>query len=226
VPVSSTALLSLAELKTLLGIPALPPDLERDARLEALINAVSIWIENYTGRYFVIRETVEQHFPPKQNGWPLVQDYAGWSIGQTLFVRRYPIVTLTSVVDPSGFVIPLTEINVRNVLGELYRSGGWFMPIDQFGTPAQWAITMDVGYFNSTTDVSYDLKLAASMMVAIRASTGAVAGGFVFGPLTSRTLGKVSASYGAGGAIGEGAIAQGIPDEVTQILGPWMSRDV
>jgi hypothetical protein len=225
VAVSSTALLSLAELKTLLGLPASASD--ADARLEALINAVSIWIENYTGRYFVIRTGyVEQHRPPNQNGYRYVQGHPNWTIGQTLFVRRYPIVTLTSVVDPSGFTIPLSEINVRNLKGELYRSGGWFMPLDTFGTPAEWAVTMDVGYFNSTTDVSEDLKLAASMMVAIRASTGAAAGGFVFGPVTSRTLGKVSVSYGAGGAIGEGAIAQGIPDEVTQLLGPWMSRDV
>ena len=223
--VSSTALLTLAELKTLLGLPASPSD--QDARLEALIEAVSIWIENYTGRYFVIRTGyVEQHFPPPQNGWPYVQDYRNWTIGQTLFVRRYPIVSLTSVVDPSGFSIPLTEINVRNTLGELYRSGGWFMPIDTFGTPAQWAITMDVGYVNSTTDVSADVKQAAAMMVAFRGSTGAFGGGFVFGPITQRTLGKVSVSFGGGASMGEGAIAQGVPDEVTQILGPWMSRDV
>lgn len=223
--VADTALLTLAELKTLLGLPALPSD--QDARYEALINAVSLWIEAYTGRYFVIREGyVEQHFPPNPNGYPYVQGRPNWTIGQTLFLRRYPVVSLASIADPSGFTIPLTEINVRAELGQLYRSGGWFMPIDSRGTPAQWAITYDIGYFSSTPDVAADLKLAASMMVSIR-SASMSGGGVVAGPITSRTLGKVSVSYGGGGFSGStGPIAQGAPDEVTQLLGPWMSRDV
>ena len=217
--VSSTALLTLAELKALLGLPASASD--ADARLEALINACSVAIENLTGRYFVIREGyVERHFPPKQNGWPYVQDYAGWSHGQTLFLRRYPVVALTSVVDPSGFSIPLTEINVRHLLGELYRSGGWFMPIDTFGTPAQWAITYDVGYAVTIPEVEAPVKLACAMLVGFRSSN------FVPGSdVASRTLGKVSVSF-HGAGMGVDAIAQGIPDEIVQLLGPYMSRDV
>ena len=218
--VSATALVTLAELKNLLGLPATPSD--QDARLEALINASSVAIENLTSRYFVIREDyVEHHEPPPRDGWPNGGGLRKWSKGQTLFLRRYPVVSLTSIEDEAGFVIPVDEVNVRAELGELYRSGGWFLPQDAFGTPARWAITYDVGYFNSTTDVTADLKMACAMLVGVQRAQGGVPGGNV----ESRTLGKVSVTFEDTG-LGPEAIIQGMPDQVVQWLAPYMSRDV
>lgn len=218
--VSSTALLTLDELKTLLGLPTTPSD--QDARFEALINACSVAIENLASRYFVIRhDYVEHHEPPPRDQWPNAGGLRKWTKGQTLYLRRYPVVTLTSIEDEAGFVIPVSEVNVRPEIGVLYRSGGWFIPQDTFGTPARWAITYDVGMFNSTTDVTADLKTACAMFVGVQKAQGVVPGGNV----DSRTLGKVSVTFESTG-MGADALVQGMPDQVVQWLAPYMSRDV
>lgn len=195
--VGPTALVTLAELKSYLGLTTS----SQDAQLEALIDGVSAEIEDYCQSFFVIRTGLEEFHESTPNRSP------------RLFLRVYPVVQVTDIRDEAGFLIPLTEVNVRKERGELYRSGGWLSPQDANGTPGRWKVTYDAGRVADTASVPPAVKMAAKRLVAYRRETSTPG-------LVSRSMGQISATYAQPG--GE-AFVGGMPLDVANMLGPYKS---
>lgn len=197
--VGPNALISLAELKTYLGLTTS----SQDERLEALIDGVSAAIESYCQNLFVIRTGLVEFYEETPNRSP------------RLYLKHYPVVQVTDVRDEAGFLIALTEFNVRRELGELYRSGGWLKPQDANGTPARWQVTYDAGRFATTAAVAADLKLAAKKWVSMARE-------LVTPGVQSKSMGQISVTFADLNALFE----DGPPLEVAHLLGPYKSRPV
>lgn len=122
-----------------------PTETEDAAIIEELITAVSIWCNTYTGRDLLSREHTEYY------------DGTG---DDELYVRNYPITTLTSVHIDSD-----REYNDDDLIdaGDLvtYDNAGLIVYVDgDFGTGRQSVqVVYTAGY--ALADVPHDLKVAA-----------------------------------------------------------------
>lgn len=196
---AANALITLAELKTYLGLTSS----SQDARLDALIDAVSAAIEQYCQNPLIIQTGLAEFYEETPNRSP------------RLYLKHYPVVQVTDIRDEADFLIPLTEVNVRREWGELYRAGGWPRPQDANGNPARWRVTYDAGRFATVALVPADLKLAAKKWVSLARE-------LVTPGVQSKSMGQISVTFADLASLFE----DGPPLEVAQLLGPYKSRPV
>jgi hypothetical protein len=113
-PAASLALVSVDDAKAALGID--PADTSHDAQLAQQIDAVSMAVNNYCDRIFVIQTYQDQ----------LRNACGQW--GEPLVTRQYPIIMADGVtldVTQDGLVLDPTAFEVYAETGAIYRLDGY-----------------------------------------------------------------------------------------------------
>lgn len=128
VPATSYDLVTIADVKALLGITATATG--NDAALALWISQASKQAQNFCNQPFVVETIRDQIWPPRDGvPWTVRPDLA------TLQLSRWPIVTVSSVVETiSG--VPTTLVENADFMsdpenGRLYR-------LDASGNPKRW----------------------------------------------------------------------------------------
>ena len=200
-PASSYDLIDLATLKTLNSISGTG----QDAYLSLVISQISQSAADYCNRVFPV-ETVEDSYWPQRRGY----QWEPRRRARPIILTRYPVGTVTSVLEFIGGVGPTTlvadtDYKLDSIRGEIYR-------LDNLGIPTPWvADSIVVTYSGGYSTTPADLQLAAAAWVQ------AVAAAQTRDPaLKSETVpGVYSASYQMGAAPGS---TSGIPPEVQSVL--------
>jgi len=185
------SLLTLAQVKEYLGIT----DTANDATIEKMLPVVTQWFENYCSRGLAFLAGVVEE----------VWDYSG----NELFLSRFPIASVASVIVEGGGEISDYKINKRQ--GYLLSSPYGFYAPRMNGL--QIVVTYDGGY--PDVDVPSDLGMAFANCVAVQAGL-TPAGVGVAAPIKQLGLGSGALSIGfdtgstAGGTTG-GYNVSGVP---------------
>jgi hypothetical protein len=161
------ALTTIADVKTLAGIS----DTSQDARLELLINATSMFINNYCQRTFKRTTYTNEEYSPSNR--------------QLLILRNYPIVSVTTLTVDDTLQVQGTDYIVTpeySKSGMLYRAYGWtgrtidreYLTLDPVAMKRTVKVTYIAGYY-LPADVGYvqgadtalpaDLSYACNLMV-------------------------------------------------------------
>lgn len=189
--VSGNALISLVEAKSHLGITVA----DHDTLLEALVDGSSAAIEAYCRNIFVQRTVTE---------------IAAGSV-KRLYLKSYPIVSVTSITDPASNTVPSTDYVIYKAEGMLLHAGNWPVAQDTNGNVARWSVVYVAGRAANTAAVDADVKLACKLLVATRFSQRS-------GGIASKSVGDLSVSYR------EGQLESGgLPAEVTALLASYVS---
>lgn len=194
-------LISLAEAKTHLGIS----DTAQDALLEALITGVSFAIEAYCQTAFVQRTVTDI----MAGGLDFRRNE------KTLYLTRYPIVSVISITDPAGNTVPAADYVIYAAEGMLVHAGAWPVAQDSNGNIARWSVVYVAGRYTNTLAVDADVKLACTLLVAARYSRRE-------GDIASKSIGggDFSISYRSAQA------GESMPLEVTALLAAYRSYRV
>lgn len=191
---AANSLVTLAEAKIHLGIAA---DVEtEDEKINALIDSASNQIERYC-RTFFIRRTVsaEPHDGQKK----------------LIFLAKYPVVSITTFVDPAANAVPSTDYYLDKPTGKLTHWGRFPRPTNSEGFTTKWLITYIAGWYDSVETVDADLKLACLRLVALDSESPT-------GGVDSVSVGSLSISYSGADADGIGG---GMPKSVAGILSTY-----
>ncbi len=146
-PASSMALVTLDQAKAALGID--PADTSQDALLATQIEAVSLAVNNYCGRIFVV-----------QSYQDTLRYVAQWIYaGEPLRTRQYPI-----VVEPGG--APLVTViengaTVDVAFWDVYPEEGTLYRIDGAILTAWTGTTILIDYTAGFDPVPADVQMAA-----------------------------------------------------------------
>lgn len=166
-------------------------------RVLPLITAVTQHLEGVLGCVFVQREYVELHRV----------DQLGVC---ELFLRRRPIVSVTSIVDDEGTSIPSTDYYVYASTGRLRHKTAWPM------SEGVWHITVLGGWFPDTARVGEDVKQAGCILIkdgmTVRGSETVV----------SESVGPVSVTYADPSQTSGGLL----PTEVSRLLAQYRNLRV
>lgn len=143
-----------------------------DEMLARLISGVTLEVERRLGTQFIQRSLVEYH----EGG------------SKRIYPQRAPIITVTSLVDPAGNVIPATDYVIRQQ--RWLEHFGHFNPAQTTaGQVTDWTVTYTAGWFASTSVVAADVK--HEMLRALGALRESPAAG-----VSSVSVGDLSINYG------------------------------
>lgn len=164
-----TDLITVAEARAF--IKPTPPSPADDALLAAFITAATELIEAWLQGTLVVRRTVVEKYeaPHRWNraywpsGWPSA---AGGPASPYFFLRSRPIVSMTSIVDPSAHSIPATDYEVEQQKGLLLLTQSWQLPRGAQGQRSFYTITYSAGLVADTASVPERFKTAAKLLVA------------------------------------------------------------
>jgi len=119
----------------------------------------------------VVQRTVAEKYeaPHRWNragwpsGWP---SDAGGQASPYFFLRSRPIVSVTSILDPSGTSIPSTDYEIELQKGMLLLTQSWPLARGAQGQRSFYTITYSAGLVADTASVPERFKLAAKLLVA------------------------------------------------------------
>jgi hypothetical protein len=200
--VSSAALITLPEAKLFPGLASLA--LADESLLEALIDAASLDFEKEWDNYGVQRSVTEDHTYKEIRARSRSADI--------IWLRKYPIVSITSITDPAGNTVASTEYWIDKQLGALRTTGGWTIPQDSNGFETYWTVIYTAGRVASIAAVPANIKLACKMWVAelYKNPTQNV---------KSKSVGDLSITYREGSS-------EGLPDQIRRMISCWKKVSV
>lgn len=164
-----SALVTLAEAKIALGIAL--DDTSQDVLLSSLIDSTSDFMEAYCSTAFVIRAFTEH--------------LAG--AVKRLFLRRYPLVSVTSITDPDGNTVPSTDYILRRERGILEHWGRFPVAQTTQGQPCEWEVVYQAGRYAAVQNVAQQVKLACTRLLNLFVTSD--------GTASSVSVGSLSVSY-------------------------------
>jgi uncharacterized phiE125 gp8 family phage protein len=195
--VASTALITLAEAKLFPGLSTLAA--ADEAIVEALIDAASMDFEKEWDNYGIQRAVTE--------------DYTYQEIktrskkANTIWLRKFPIVSVASITDPAGNTIDSDEYWIDKQLGALRTTGGWAIPQDTNGFASYWTIVYTAGRTANTAAVPANIKLACKMWtLELYKNPGQ--------NVKSKSVGDLSITYKEGSG-------KGLPDQIKRMISCW-----
>jgi hypothetical protein len=198
-PATSLALVSVDQAKVALGID--PADTSQDATLAQQIDAVSLAVNNYCDRVFVIQTYQDQ------------LRYACGQWGEALVTRQYPIV----VEDEVSLVVTEDGVALDPALVEIYSEAGSLYRLDAASTaPSAWTAPLIVVDYTAGYDpIPADVQGAALEWLTARwHSVGRDPA------LRSETIPDVISQVYAGD-FGSGTNAGAIPPGARDLLAPY-----
>src|SRR5512134_1612672 len=99
------ALITTAEAKAFIT-PA--PPVGDDGLIEALIDAATESIETWLQGTLVVKRTIVEEIQVPRQGYPRL-----FGMRRHLYLKRRPIVSITSIADPSGYAVPATTYAIH-----------------------------------------------------------------------------------------------------------------
>jgi len=141
-------ILNLDQAKDLLGLPQ--TSTINDPRLQLLLSAVTARIEEYLGRA-LFSDTHTKKFVGGNS---------------KLFLRNYPIGSITSIADPASNTIAATEYILFEELGILQHRSIWPRALDTDGYLARWTITYVAGLYADAAALPVRYNGAASYLIS------------------------------------------------------------
>jgi uncharacterized phiE125 gp8 family phage protein len=142
-----TDLVTLSEAKTHLEINTSI----KDGAINSMIAGVSLQLENWCRTPLVQRDWVERYTAP---------------LVGAIWLRKYPVVSITSIGDDAANSIPATDYRPDKLTGRLRHFSSWPLPFDTNGLVSEWIITYKAGRWSTTATVPFDAKLACFMQIA------------------------------------------------------------
>lgn len=140
---------TLWDAKQYLGIPL--DDCQDDERLGQIINAARDTIEDYLGTPLVRRSFTQKFF--------------GWDEQMWVF-DRYPVASITSIVDPAGNTITSDKYLL---LGEVGMIDFYSYPpraLRSDGNTDRWTVTYVAGHFEHENVIPWGAKLGVLKLIA------------------------------------------------------------
>lgn len=201
------ALVSLDEAKAALGVTGT----SQDDSITAAINAATLQIEGYCQNAFVERQ-FDEFYSGGVNG----------RRGQArrMFLRHYPIVSVASITDDSDEEVAADEYTIWPEQGFLEHAWRWPVPMAEKSGTGRWRVTYTAGRFADTASVAADLKEAVYRLMRYWRARKVPGVG-------TKRVGDffVTFNTGGGGSGGGGGGADpSLPDDVTLLLQPYISR--
>lgn len=178
----------------------------KDAVLPGLISGASLQLEQWCKTQLVQRAVVERQTAFQHDGRGSMLTSEGFGQGtRFMYLRLYPIVTMTSIVDESSTpqsMVENVDYYARKRLGVLEHFSIWPMPYkgDLVG---EWIVTYTAGWFASTATVDANVKLACNMLVAEHLARKAAA-------LMSMSTGTVTMQFSDPGDAGLPAVVRAL----------------
>lgn len=189
-----------------------PGDASRDTDLTAALAQATAICETYCDRRFALADDVEQLTPGRYS----------------LQVRRYPIVTVTSITNGLGEALELAGVQVLKEQGLILRVGG--------GGADVFTVAYRGGYEPLPVDLEYALLGAFDQVWATTPGWGAESGAQSTGDLQKISIVGVgsldfasptsSSASGDGGKQSAGQSWGILPVSVTSILSRYMRHTV
>lgn len=172
------ALITVADARVYPGMPATGCD----DIIESLINGATEDFEDYCQTAFIQRT--------------FTQDYTWNDIRQgdpsKLYLRRYPVVSVTSITDPAGNTVGSTLYWIEKNKGILHHIGNWGIPVDSNGNATYWTVVYVAGWFSTRAAVKSNVIQAVKMEVAYRLRRPDTS-------VMSKSVGDLSISYSSRG---------------------------
>jgi uncharacterized phiE125 gp8 family phage protein len=164
---AATDLITLDEAKAFIK----PTPVGEDALLSALIEAATESIEAWLQGTLVVQRTIaEQYEAPHRwnrsywpSGWPSA---GGAGASPYFFLRSRPIVSVTSIADPSGHSIPSTDYSIEKQKGVLLLTQSWQLPRGADAQRSYYLVTYVAGLVADTASVPERFKQAARLLVS------------------------------------------------------------
>ena len=154
--VATTSLITLAEAKVYPGMASLPS--ADEAIVESLCDACALDFEAYLGKALIQRAFTEDYSYAEISRQSRESDI--------IWMRQYPLVSVTSITDPAANTIAATNYWIDKVRGALRANAAWSLPKDDNGFTAYWTIVYTAGHWATTAAVPANVKQAAKMYVA------------------------------------------------------------
>jgi len=154
--VATTSLITLAEAKVYPGMGSLAS--ADEPIVESLCDACALEFESYLGKALIQRAFTEDYTYTEISRQSRESDI--------IWLRRYPIVSVTSITDPADNTIADTDYWIDKVMGALRANSSWSLPKDDNGFTSYWTIVYTAGYWATTAAVPANIKTAAKMYVA------------------------------------------------------------
>ena len=154
--ISTSDLITLAEAKVYPGMSGLST--ADEAIVNALISSCTLDFEEYLGKALVQRAFTEDYTYAEISRQSRDSDI--------IWMRQYPIVSVTSITDPAANTIAATNYWIDKIRGALRANAAWSLPKDDNGFTSYWTIVYTAGHWATTAAVPANMKLAAKMYVA------------------------------------------------------------
>jgi hypothetical protein len=190
----TTALITVQECRDLLE----QVGTTKDMLLTHLVNAASRRLERYCRGPLIIQPFVERH----SVGTPT--SYGATGV-KRLWLRHYPVVSVTSIVDGFGNSVPAADYHLSLVDGALTHFSTWPTPYDANKLIGEWVVTHSAGFWVKTEDVDSDAKLACSLLI---------------GDYLARKAGSISSSSFGGLSLGF-SDEMGLPAMTQSLMAPY-----
>ncbi len=192
---AANALMTVAEAKVILGISGSTDD----ALLDVLIDAASAAIEQYCNAHLIQATVTERQ----------------WGGKQYIYLRKYPIVSVTSITDPAANTVTSTYYYIEKDMGRLRYDGTFPLAYNSAGLVAEWTIVYVAGFFANQGAVTQDVKMACARTVAWLKDNPSPG-------VTSVGVGSLSVSYGGVSSVGQDG--RGIPSDAAALLGKYRNQ--
>ncbi len=141
-------ILTLNQAKDVLGLPQ--TSTINDPRLQILLSTVTARIEEYLGRALFSGTHTKKFFGGKSK----------------LFLRNYPIGSITSIADPASNTVAATEYVLIEELGVVVHRSVWPRAVDSAGSQARWTITYVAGLYADAEALPVKYNGAASYLLS------------------------------------------------------------
>lgn len=208
------ALATVAEVQAILGVTG------DEVRLTAAINAGSTELRNAT-RGPLIHEAATERYTARVHESvgerPFTREGFPNANSKYLYLRRYPIVSVASVVDesPTPQGIAATDYYVHKAEGYLEHFTVWPTPY-QGQLIGEWLVTYTAGFFAGTASVDWAVKDALAELVQIRTSSK--------GSIASLSTGTLSVSFKGDGA--PWLMGASLPPSILRKMSKYMRNTV
>lgn len=190
-------LVSLAEAKSYLNITGT----SRDVQIQAIVDGASALIEDFCQNAFVQRSFTEHY----TGG---INIHKGGA--KRLYLKHFPIVSVASITDDRGYVMPSDQYVIWPEKGILEHFGYWYVPQTTTGAPGRWTVVYTAGRYANTAAVLPSLKLACNMLIATRWMARAPG-------IMRQRIGELDIQWD------RNLYTEGMPAEVRSMLGPYVT---
>lgn len=179
-------------------------DAADDTLIESLINATTVFVENYCGRRF--KKTVYTAELKDGNG------------SQYLFLKHYPIVSVTTIywtdITVGDTLIDSDDYKIYANQGYIYKAGGWVYGHQNIKITYEAGYTFIGGAAGAVPEELYDLREVVNALVSMLFNNPTKYG------IDSEKIGQYSVKFTS-----PGELIDGLPKDLINRLNFYASQE-